>query len=212
MILRLPSGLVTPDSASQEGVRGVDGDQVGAGGGHEIALHLRALAGTQQPVVDEDTGQLVADGALHQCGGHRRVHAAGQPADRVPVADLGAHLLDQRIGDVGGRPVRAEPGEVVQEPAEHLLPVRGVHDLRVVLHPGQAPVRFSKPATAAPALLATTSNPSGAAVTASPWLIQTGWTLGSPECSSPPVTFSSVRPYSLVPVWATVPPSACAMA
>ncbi len=78
--------------------------------------------------------------------------------------------------------------------------------------PASRRARFSNPATAAPALLATTSNPSGAAVTASPWLIHTGWTLGKPECSSPPRTFSSVRPYSLVPVWATVPPSAWAMA
>ena len=87
----------------------------------------------------------------------------------MAVADLRTHLLDQRIGDVGGRPVGAEPGEVVQEPAEHLLPVRGVHHLGVILHPGQAAgSEFSKAATAAPALLATTSNPSGAAVTASP--------------------------------------------
>ena len=91
-------------------------------------------------MVDEDTGQPVADGALHQRRGHRGIHAAGQPADRMAVADLRTHLLDQRIGDVGRRPLRAEPGEVVQEPAEHLLPVRGVHHLRVVLHPGQAPV------------------------------------------------------------------------
>ena len=76
MILRLPSGLVTPDSASQEAVRDVDGDQVGAGGGDEVALHLGALPGPQQPVVDEHTRQPVADGALHQRRGHRGVHAA----------------------------------------------------------------------------------------------------------------------------------------
>ena len=58
----------------------------------------------------------------------------------MPVADLGTHLVDQHTRDVGSRPIRAKPGEVVQEPAEHLLPVRGVHHLRVVLHPGQAPV------------------------------------------------------------------------
>ena len=71
---------------------------------------------------------------------------------------------------------------------------------------------FSNPATGAPALLATTSKPSGAAVTASPWLIHTGWVSGRSECSCPPETFSSVRPYSLVPVWATVPPRVCAIA
>ena len=37
-------------------------------------------------------------------------------------------------------------------------------------------------------------------MTASPWLIHTGWVAGRSECSCPPETFSSVRPYSLVPV------------
>ena len=137
MILRLPSGLVTPASACEEGVGDVDGDQVGAGGRDEVALHLGALACPQQAVVDEDAGQPVADGALHQRRGHRGVHAAGQPADRPAVTDLVAHLLDQRVGDVGGRPRRADTGELVQEPAEHLLAVRRMQHLGVVLHTGQ---------------------------------------------------------------------------
>ena len=137
MILRLPSGLVTPDERLEEPVGDVDGDQVGAGGCDEIALHLRALAGPQQAVVDEHAGQPVADGALHQRRGHRGVHAAGQPADRPAVTDLAAHLLDQRVGDVRRRPRRVDPGEFVQEPAEHLLAVRRVHHLGVVLHARQ---------------------------------------------------------------------------
>ncbi|SHT66413.1 Uncharacterised protein [Mycobacteroides abscessus subsp. abscessus] len=72
--------------------------------------------------------------------------------------------------------------------------------------------RFSNAATGAPSLLATTVKPCGASVTASPWLIHTGCTSGRPSCRSPPATVSSVRPYSLVPVCATVPPSTCAMA
>ena len=101
MILRLPSGSVTPPSASRNRSADIDGDQLGAGGGDEVALHLRALARPQQTVVDEHAGQPVADGALHEGGGHRGVHPAGQPADRPAVADLRAHLLDQLVGDVG---------------------------------------------------------------------------------------------------------------
>ncbi len=78
--------------------------------------------------------------------------------------------------------------------------------------PASRRARSSKAATGAPVLVATTSKPSGAEVTASPWLIHTGCLPGSPECSSPPRTSISVRPYSLVPVRATVPPRACAMA
>ena len=89
-------------------------------------------------MVDEHTCQPVADGALHQRRGHRGVHPAGQPADRPAVADLLAHLLDERVGDVGRRPFGADAGELVQEPAEHLLAVRGVQHLGVVLHAGQS--------------------------------------------------------------------------
>ena len=90
-------------------------------------------------MVDEHTGQPVPDGPLHQRGRHRGVDATGQAADRPPVTDLRPHLLDQRVGDVGRRPHRVDAGELVQEAAEHLLAVRAVHDLGVVLHPGEAP-------------------------------------------------------------------------
>ena len=108
MILRLPSGLVTPDSASRNRASASTVTSLAPGGGDEVALHLAALPGPQQPVVDEHTRQPVADGALHQRRGHRRVHAAGQPADGAAVADLVAHLLDQRVGDVG-RPSTSAP-------------------------------------------------------------------------------------------------------
>ena len=136
--LALALGVGSPRQLAEELVRGVDGEELRAGRGDEVALHLLALAGAQQSVVDEHTGQPVADGALHQGGGDRGVDAAGQPADRPAVADLGAHLLDEGVGDVGGCPCRVDAGEFVQEPAEHLLAVRGVHHLGVVLDAGQA--------------------------------------------------------------------------
>ena len=89
-------------------------------------------------MVDEYARQPVTDGPLHQCGRHRGVHAAGQAADRPPVTDLVAHLLDERIGDVRRRPRRVDTGEFVQEPTEDLLAMGSVHHLRVVLHSCQA--------------------------------------------------------------------------
>ena len=89
MILRFSSGSVTPASASRNRSLGVDDVQVDAGRGHEVALDLLGLALAQQPVVDEDAGQPVADRALHEGRGDRGVDAAGQAADRPPVvADL----------------------------------------------------------------------------------------------------------------------------
>jgi hypothetical protein len=89
-------------------------------------------------VVDEHARQPVTDGPLHQCGGHRGVDPTGQTADRPPIADLLAHLLDERVGDVRRRPCRVDTGEFVQESVEYLLAVRGVHHLWVVLHTCQS--------------------------------------------------------------------------
>ncbi|SLH08199.1 Uncharacterised protein [Mycobacteroides abscessus subsp. abscessus] len=124
---------------TEELVHRVDGHQLGTGGRDEILLHLLALARAQQSVIDEHAGQPVADGALHQGGRHRAVHAAGQAADRVAVADLRAHLLHQHIGDVRRCPARRDTRQLVQEPAQHLLAVRGMQHLGVVLHTGQPP-------------------------------------------------------------------------
>ncbi len=67
-------------------------------------------------------------------------------------------------------------------------------------------------ATGAPALVAVATNPSGTAVMASPWLIQTLDVAGqSVHSGEAPVCVSSVRPYSPWPVRVTVPPSCCAM-
>lgn len=108
------------------------------GGGDEVVLHLLALAGAQQAVVDEHAGQTITDGALHECGGHGGVHTAGQRADRVAVADLLAHALDELLGDVGGGPVLLQTRDVGEEAGEHLLAVRRVQHLGVVLDAGHA--------------------------------------------------------------------------
>ena len=81
MILRFSSGSLTPVERLEEPLRGVHDAQLDAGGGDEVALDLLGLALAQQAVVDEDAGQPVADGPLHDRGGDRGVDAAGQPAD-----------------------------------------------------------------------------------------------------------------------------------
>jgi hypothetical protein len=121
----------------EEPVLSVDSHQPGPGGRDEITLHLGTFAGAQQTVVDEHARQPVADGPLHQRCGHRGVNPAGQPADRPAVTDLVAHLFNQRIGDVRGRPCCADAGEFVQEPTQYLLAVRRMQHLWVVLHTRQ---------------------------------------------------------------------------
>jgi hypothetical protein len=72
---------------------------------------------------------------------------------------------------------------------------------------------FSNAATGVEALLASTSKPSGAFDTESPWLIHAVWSSGWPARSVPPLspTRTAVDPYSRSPVFATSPPSCCAI-
>ena len=86
------------------------------------------------------------------------------------------------------------PGDVVQEPAQHLLPVRRVPDLRVVLHAGEPPLGvLERRDRRARSDAAVTVNPSGARTTESPWLIHTGCRAGRPSCSAPAVGAPSAR-------------------
>ncbi len=82
-----------PVEGGEEPVGGIDDVQVDAGRGDVVPLHLLGLARPQQPVVDEDAGQLVADGALDQRCRHRGVDSAGQAADHPLAADLAADGL-----------------------------------------------------------------------------------------------------------------------
>ena len=175
MILRFSSGSLTPASASRNCFCGVDDVEVDAGGGHEVALDLLGLALAHQPVVDEDAGEPVADGALHERGGDRGVDAAGQRRRSPgPSPTCSRIALDLLLDDVDHRPGRAAAGDLVQEVLEHLLAVLGVQHLGVPLHAGQPRLdvlerrdRGHRRSTAS------TVNPSGAAVTESPWDIHT---------------------------------------
>jgi hypothetical protein len=86
--LALLLGIGDAGERIEEPLPGIDHLQLRAGRGDEVALDLLGLAGPEQPVVDEHAGQPVADRALHQRRGDRRVHAARQPADRLPATDL----------------------------------------------------------------------------------------------------------------------------
>ncbi len=79
--------------------------------------------------------------------------------------------------------------------------------------PARRRPRSSKAATGAPGEDAVTVNPGGATVTQSPCDIHTLWSVGWPaKSAASAVTVSGVPPNSCWPLFATVPPSACAIA
>ena len=95
---------------------------------------------------------------------------------------------------------------------EHLAPAVGVHDLGVELQPEEPALGIVHGGHRRAGAVAVATKPSGTAVTASPWLIQTLDGAGQSVLSGEaPVCVSSVRPYSPWPVRVTVPPSCCAM-
>ncbi len=165
-------------------------------------------------MVDEDTGELVADGPLHERRRHRGVDAAREGAEHARLPHLLADRLDELLDDVGRRPVALDARAAPQEVLEHPLAERRVHDLGVPLHAVEPALVVLEGATGAPEVEAVTRMPAGASVTESPWLIQTdcssGWPLNSTEETSE--ICAGVEPYSPRPVLATVPPSAWTMA
>ena len=74
--LALGLGLGHARQRVQEALGLVARDDADAHAARVVALHLLALARAQQAVVDEEAGELVADGLVHQRSGHGGVHAA----------------------------------------------------------------------------------------------------------------------------------------
>ena len=102
--------------------------------------HLLGLVLAQEAVVDEDAGELVADGLVHEEGGHRRVDAARERAEDAFVPDRGPDERDLLLDHRGRRPRRRHVRDLVQEVLEDLLAMRRVHDLGVELDAIQAPL------------------------------------------------------------------------
>ncbi len=93
MILRFFSGSLTLRELAEEKLGGVDGINVEAELVAQVLLHAVELVFAQHSVVDEDAGQLVADGAMDEHGGDGGIDAAGESADDAAVADLLADAL-----------------------------------------------------------------------------------------------------------------------
>ena len=151
MILRLASGSVTPASLSRKRSSASTATSGTLKWSRNVGDDLLALVLAHQAVVDEDARELVADRAVHEQRGDRRVDAAGQAADDLAVADLGADARDLLLDDRRRRPRHVAAADVAQEVREDVLPVGRVDDLGVELDPVDRrarPTRTRRPATA----------------------------------------------------------------
>ncbi len=138
--LALLFGIRDPFKLAQEprflvGVNQLDVERVG-----EIALDLGSFVLAQEAGVDEDAGELVADGLVHERCHRDRVDAAGKSADDFLVADLLADGVDRLADEAGHGPETTGAAVVVQEVADDLGAPRGVDHFRMELDPEELPV------------------------------------------------------------------------
>ena len=98
----LPLRLRVADARQlvEEAVRGVDVLEVHVVVLLEDLLDLLGLVLAQQPVVDEDAGEAVADGLVDEHGDHGGVDAAGESEDDGAVADLLADVRDGLVDEL----------------------------------------------------------------------------------------------------------------
>ena len=213
MIFRFCSGSVTPARRDQERVGGVHEVERQVQLLAEPLLDLVRLVVPQQPVVDEDARQTIADRAVHQHRGDGGIHAARQAADHLAGR---AHLLPDALGrfldERGDRPVAAAAAHVEGEAPQDVLAVLGVHDLRVEQQPVERRARAPPSRRSAPCCSSRRSRSRrGTPPTSSPWLAQTRNSSGTPANSRgappPPATCTCACPNSRWPERRTSPPS-----
>ena len=89
------------------------------------------LVEPQHAVIDEHAGELVADGLVDQHGRDRGIDAAGEAADHLALADLGADLGDLLLAEGAHGPVAGEAGDLADEIADQLCAVGRVHHFGV---------------------------------------------------------------------------------
>ena len=85
-------------------------------------------------MVDENARQLVADGLLHDRRRNGGIDATGKATDHPLVANLLTNQGDLVVDDIGVRPGRFQPGDLVEEVLQNLLAILGVQHLGVELH------------------------------------------------------------------------------
>ena len=143
--LALGLGLAQPLQPREEALLAVDGHERDLELVAERGDHLLALVLAHHPVVHEHARQLVADRAVDEQRGDARVHAAGQRADHLAAADLGADRGDLLLDDVRRAPGARAAADVLEERRQHVLAVGRVDDLGVELDAVQAARRRPRP-------------------------------------------------------------------
>ena len=155
LLLEDPDELVADDAPlllrilhalepAEESVSGVEHHQLHAQVLFERCAQQLRLALAHQAVVDVDAGELVAHGAMHQRGRHRRVDPARERTDHPSRSNAVANLGDVGLHEARRCPGLSGTGDIDNETAQDLPAVRRVDDLGVELDPVQVPLWVRK--------------------------------------------------------------------
>ena len=100
--------------------------------------HLGGFGLAHQPGVDEDAGQLIADGFLQQHRHNRGIDPAGKAADDPPIADPGARPGDFLLAEGGHGPVARTVRDAAHEALDQGSAMGRMDDLGMELHAVEA--------------------------------------------------------------------------
>ena len=131
-----PPLLLRLDRAGQGGQKLVfrlDDVQIGLEVIAELADHPLLFVLAEQTVIDEDAGELRADGLGQQRGDDRGIDPAGKPADHAIAADAAADGFDGLAGEIAELPRAGATAHRLEEVAEDLRALRRVRHLGMKL-------------------------------------------------------------------------------
>ena len=111
LLLRIRHPLQSP----QKGVACIHRNEFDAQGFTKDLLDLDAFILTHQSMVDENTGQLLAHGTMHEGRGHGGIHAPGQSADHAGVSHLLSDRFDRFLDEGVHRPILPAAANLDQE-------------------------------------------------------------------------------------------------
>jgi hypothetical protein len=99
----------------------------------EETLDGGGFIGAEEAIIDEDTGELVADGAVEQSGSDATIDAAAEAEKHMGVADLIADLLADLLDKRAHRPIFRALADGEEKIREEILSLGCVGDFGVKL-------------------------------------------------------------------------------
>ena len=131
--LALLLGVGDASEVGEELLGGIDTDDVETK--TLVVLHnVAELILAEHAVIDEDAGEVLADGFVEKDGGHARIDAAGEAEDHLVVAQLCLEFGHGGLDEGVGTPVLLAAADIDHEVAQQLATLERVEHLGVELH------------------------------------------------------------------------------